>query len=375
VLACGVMRGSARGSLPNLRRSLALPLALAACVLIAACGGSGGKATAKVTAARLVSQAFHASGAVDSGRIAVALTLSLDGVKQLNGEPVTLDVSGPFQRDASGQIAADLSATIDAAGDNANLEIVLVPGHLYLGIGGTFYDLPRGGGADALGASGPSGAFGMGATGASGGIFGALGIDPHGVLTDLRDVGTAEIGGVETDHVSAQINVAGLLAAGAGLVNGSSIHLAPGTTIAGNGADNSAGSGSTGSTGATGLAGLLPLLAQAITSATADVYTGVDDHIVRRLDLAVKFSVPALAGAVLGGLTGGSVDLDATLTDLGKPQTITPPANAQPRSRLLNGVFDLESRFGSLASLFAAGTGGSFGGLFSRSGAGAATNS
>jgi hypothetical protein len=369
VLACGVMRGSGRGSLANLRRSLALPLALAACVLIAACGG-GGRATAKVTAARLVSQAFSASGAIDSGRVALTLTLSLDGVKQLDGEPVALDVSGPFQRDGAGQIAADLTATIDAAGDSANVEIVLLPGHLYLGIGGNFYDLPRSDGAEAQGATGPSGgAYAQGATGPSGGIFGALGIDPHGWLTDLHDVGTAEVGGVETDHVSARVDVAGLLGAAATLGGAGS-----GSTSAGSG-----------STGATGLAGLLPLLAQAITSATADVYTGVDDHIVRRFDLAVKFSVPAIAGAVLGGLSGGSLDLDATLTDLGKPQTIMPPANAQPRSRLLNGIFDLESRFGSLASLFAGpagdvgglfsrGTGGSFGGLLSRSGAGA-TNS
>ena len=92
----------------------------------------------------------------------------------------------------------------------------------------------------------------------------------------------------------------------------------------------------------------------------ADIYTGVEDHIVRRFDLAVSFTVPAPAGDVLKGLSGGSLHLDATLTDLGKPQTIAPPANAQPSSRLLNGIFDLESQFGSLAGLFAP-SGGSFG--------------
>ena len=312
--------------------------------MIAACGG-GGKVTAKATAARLVSQAFTASGAVDSGRVALTLTLNLDGVKQLHGEPVTLDVSGPFQREASGQLAADLSATIDAAGDSANVEVILLPGHVYVGIGGAFYDLPS---ANTAGAHGP--------TGPSGGIFGTLGIDPHGWLTDLHDVGTADVGGVATDHVSAHVDVAGLLGAATKLGG------------AGNSGTGNSGSAS-GSTGASGLAGMLPLLAQAITSATADVYTGVSDHIVRRLSLAVTFKVPAIGGAALGGLSGGSLDFDATLTDLGRPETITPPANAQPRSRLLNGIFDLESRFGSLASLFAGGTGGSFGGLFSSAGA------
>lgn len=332
MLACGVMSGSGRGSLAHLRRPLALPLALAACALIAACGG-GGKATAKATAARLVSQALTASGAVDSGRVAVALTLNLDGVKQLGGEPVTLDVSGPFQRGGSGQLAADLTATIGAAGTTASVEVVLLPGHVYLGIGGTFYDLPA-----------PSTAGGQGATGRSGGIFGALGIDPHSWLTDPHDVGRADVGGVRTEQVSARVDVASLLGAAAKL-----------------------GGGGTGSTGASGLAAIAPLLAQAITSARADVYTGVDDHIVRRLHVAVSFTVPALGGAALKGLTAGSLELDATLTDLGQPQTIGPPANVEPRSRLLNGIFDLESRFGSLASLFT-GPGTSFGGLVSRHG-------
>jgi hypothetical protein len=327
---------------------------VAACVLIAACGG-GGRASAKATAARLVSQAFTASGAVDSGRVALTLTLSLDGVKQLDGEPVTLDVSGPFQRDAAGQLSADLSATIDAAGDSADIEVVLVPGHVYLGIGGAFYDLPS---SDSVPSSDSAGA--QGATGASGGIFGTLGIDPSDWLTDLHNLGSAEVGGVATDHVSARVDVASLL--------GALTKLGAGTGGSGAASGSSGSSASSGATGASGLAGLLPLLAQAITSANANIYTGVADHIVRRLDLAVTFSVPALASGLLGGLSGGSLDFDATLTDLGKPQTITPPANAQPRSALLNGVFDLESRFGSLASLFA-GSGGNFGGLFSSAGA------
>jgi hypothetical protein len=302
---------------------------VAACILIAACA-AGGKPTAKVTAARLVSQAVTASGAVDSGRIALTLTLNLDGIKQLAGEPVTLDVSGPFQRDQTGEISADLTASVEAAGNTANIELVLLPGHTYLGIGGAFYDLPRPAGEDAQGASGPSGP--------SGGILGTLGIDPHGWLTDLHDVGAADVGGVKTEHVSAHVDVASLLGA--------------------------TGAGAVGSTGPSGLAGLAPLLEQAITSAKADVYTGIDDHIVRRFDLAVSFTVPALAAGAVDGLSGGTLDLVTTLTDLGRPQTIMPPANAQPRSHLLNGIFDLESKFGSLAPLFA-GSGGNFGGLFS----------
>jgi hypothetical protein len=305
--------------------------------VIAGCG-SGGKATAKVTAARLVSQAFSASHTVDSGQLALSLTLMLDGVKQLGGEPLTLDVSGPFERDGAGQLSADLAVSLTAAATNAKLAIDLAPGHVYLGVGGTFYDLPQSGSGGGLGASGPAGA-----TGASG-LFGMLGIDPRSWLTNPRDAGIAEVGGVRTEHLSAGVDVASTLA-----------DIAKLTT------------GGTGGTGASGPAGSLALLGQAITAAKADIYTGVDDHVLRRVVVAVSFSVPAAAAGVLGGLSGGSLALDATLTDLNKPQTITPPTNVQSRSHLLNGIFDLESQFGALATLFA-GSGSNFGGLITGSG-------
>jgi hypothetical protein len=311
--------------------------------VIAACG-SGGKATAKTTAATLVSQAFSASHAVDSGQLALSLTLMLNGVKQLDGEPLKLDVSGPFERDGAGQLSADLDVSLTAAATNAKLGIDLAPGHLYLGVGGTFYDLPENGsgsGSDELGDSGPSGASGL---------FATLGIDPRRWLTNPRDAGTLEVDGVQTEHLSAGVDVATMLGDVAKLVGG-----------AGAGAGGGA-SGASGAIGASGLAGSLTLLTQAITSARVDIYTGVDDHMLRRFDVALSFSVPAAAAGAVDGLSGGSLTLDATLSDLDKPQTIAPPANVQPQSRLLNGIFDLESQFGSLASLFA-GAGANFGGL------------
>ena len=78
---------------------------------------------------------------------------------------------------------------------------------------------------------------------------------------------------------------------------------------------------------------------------------------VRELKLAVAFAVPSLASGALGGLTGGSLDLDATLTQLNQRQTITAPASSPPASGILNGIYALESQFGSLASLFAGSTG------------------
>ena len=148
------------------------------------------------------------------------------------------------------------------------------------------------------------------------------------------------VGGVTTEHLTAQVNIANVL-------NDLSKVVA-----------------STGSTGAAGATAgdALSLVESAITSAQVDIYTGVTDHIVRKFDLAIAFTVPQIAAGALGGLSGGSLNLDVTLTQLGQAQTITAPANPQPSSKLLNGVFALESQFGSLASLASLASGGSSGG-------------
>ena len=55
--------------------------------------------------------------------------------------------------------------------------------------------------------------------------------------------------------------------------------------------------------------------------------------------------------------------------------TITTPANAQPSSKLLNGVFALESKFGALAALVGELTGGQgLGGLGSSSSSSTSTS-
>jgi hypothetical protein len=167
-------------------------------------------------------------------------------------------------------------------------------------------------------------------------VLAALGIDPKTWLTNPHIVGTTSVGGVTTEHLTAQINVANVLGDVSKLV------------------------ASTGSTGAGGATSVLPMIESAITSAQVDIYTGVADHIVRKFDLAIAFTVPQIAAGVLGSLTGGSLNVDVTLTELGQSETITAPANPQPSSKLINGVFALESQFGALASLA---TGGFLGGL------------
>jgi hypothetical protein len=339
-----------RASTRHLRRRAAVPLAIVAAIGLAACGGSGhakASASVKVSPARLVSQTFSASGGVQSGNISLSLDLTLDGIKQLDGKPVSLTVSGPFSR--SGHvISTDLEAVISAAGASDTIGFDSVDGRSYVGLGGTFYDLTHGVSTLKDGAT-PLGSAPAGASGA----FGALGINLRSWITDPVELPQTTVGGVTTDHLQAQIDVANVLGDVSEMIG------ARGAT------------GAAGSSASSDVTSLLPLLESAITKAQVDIYTGVADHIVRRADLDIAFTVPQIAAGAIDGLTGGSLTADVTLTDVNQPQTITAPTAVQPESKLLNGVFALESRFGSLASLVAGltgkGTGGNSGGIFSSS--------
>ena len=272
----------------------------------------------------LLSKTFRATGAIESGRVDLALVATLNGERSLGGSPLSLDLAGPFQRDSAGHLAADLTITLTAAAKTRTFGLDIVDGTLYVGVGGTFYELP----ANVLHRS-------AGATGASGvaGLFASLGIDPRSWLTDPHDGGTATVGGVETDHFTAGIDAQKLFSDLSALVR---LRL----------------SGATGASGPVSNVGSeLQLVASAITSAQLDIYTGIADHVIRRVHVLVAFKVPSIASSFVGGLTGGSLDFDATLTQLNAAQTVTAPANARPLSAIRSELRRLGLGTGRLARL------------------------
>lgn len=299
----------------------------AAVTLIAACGSAQRHpaASARVTPATLLAQTVGSADTLQSGRIDMTLALTLDGVKELGGKPVTLELSGPFARGSGGRVSTDLALALSAGTSHVTAGLDIVDGVTYVGLGGQFYKLGAAPGAGATGMTGASGAMGW-----------LGGLDPSGWLRSPHIVGNAVIGGVSTRHLHALVDVPTVLDDLAKLL---------GPVLGATGA-----SGATGSTGATGpVTQVLMMLESAITSASVDLYTGVTDHIPRRAQLAIAFTVPQIAADALGGLTGGSLDLDTTLTELGQTESVAAPADAQPASKLVNGVLALESQFGSLA--------------------------
>jgi hypothetical protein len=73
-------------------------------------------------------------------------------------------------------------------------------------------------------------------------------------------------------------------------------------------------------------------LTSAVKSATIDVYSGTDDHLLRKLAVSLSIAPPAGSGATVSNL---DVNFSVTLSDVNQPQTITAPSNPKPIADLL----------------------------------------
>jgi len=298
----------------RLRPAAGVLAVLAIAALIAACGGSAGSGP---PATRLLSQTFGANaGQVRSGELSLSVHASLPGLAALGGSSLGVQLSGPFSVSRGQPPAFDLNATVSALGNAIPVGVVSAGGSLYVVFAGAAYSLPASiGGLLQREASAQSTR--------SRSLLTSLGIDPRSWLESAQDVGSASVGGVSTDHITAQVNT-GKFVADLQKILGGVDSAVPGASASVAGDD-------------------LRLLAQIVKSATVDVYTGASDHIVREFRLAVSLSVPQADQAALGGLTGGSLTLDLAITNLNAPETIKPPASSKPFGSLLGG--------GSLPSL------------------------
>ena len=92
-------------------------------------------------------------------------------------------------------------------------------------------------------------------------------------------------------------------------------------------------------------------IAQVVRNPTFDVYVGADDDRIRRLSTNVQVTVPEADRQMVRGIEGGTLELTIEFRDVGKPQKIEPPAQSRPLS-------DLTKQLGGAGAL---GLGGALG--------------
>ena len=159
-----------------------------------------------------------------------------------------------------------------------------------------------------------SGFSSVGGSGQGGGGLSALGINPQHWLTNASVVGSDTVGGADTTHIRAGVNVSALLA------------------------DINTLLGKASSSSGTKLPSSIPQatqqkIAAAIKNATVDVWTGKSDKVLRKLSLNLTVPVTGQLSTLAGGATSAGIGFTLQYSDVNQPQTIAAPSNIKPYSQ------------------------------------------
>jgi hypothetical protein len=284
---------------------------------VALLGGFGGCSASSSSPQVLLKETFDSRTAIESGHIDLSLTLSGSGSSALK-TPVSVTLAGPFQSvDPHKLPRFDLQAGLTVAAHTLRIGAVSTTDHFFIQLDGTSFLAPESTVTALRAAYAHAGAKPASDTSPT---FSALGIDPGRWLSDPVDAGTVEIAGVETVHLVATLDVARFLADASRLSSDSNaLELG----------------GRNGS--ATGLLSpeTILALAHAVRSARVDVYTGKQDHLLRRMVLTAVLGSSGAGRATLEGLRTATLHLYLQFSDLNRPQSIAAPSSARPLSELV----------------------------------------
>jgi hypothetical protein len=165
------------------------------------------------------------------------------------------------------------------------------------------------------------------------GTLSALGIHPERWLSDPSVVGSQLVGGAETTHIHAGIDVnALLLDLGTALRRGAAI------------------GGSAATIPPSIPAATRQRIASAIEHPTFDVWTGKSDRTLRRLSIGLTVPAGGPLSALLGRARAARIELTMQYTHLGEPQHISAPRVVRP-------FREFESRLRGILTALRAGLG------------------
>jgi hypothetical protein len=281
----------------------------AAILALSACGSSGSSGNAST----LLNQTFSGPHAVNSGNLSFSITVNPSGSSTLRG-PITLSFGGPFQSLGKGKLpASNFSISIGALGRSGSLSILSTGTNGYVTLQGTSYQLPaatfqklESSFAQVTASGGGSGS----------GTLSKLGISPLRWLTNPSVVGKETVGGVDTTHIRAGIDVNAFLKDfSTVLQRASSLGVSGASSLKGGISDSTR-----------------ARIAASVKNPSFDVWTGNSDKTLRRLALSLTVPVTGQISGLLGGLTSAQIGMDMKYASLNQPQTITAPTALHPFS-------------------------------------------
>ncbi len=336
----------------NFHRVVLAVLAGAAGLVLGACGGSGSSSDAK----SLLNQTFSGTHAVNSGNLSFSLTVNPSGSSTLRG-PITVSFGGPFQSLGKGKLpASNFSISIGALGRSGSLSILSTGANGYVTLQGTSYQLPAATFQKLESSFAGITSSGGGSTGS--GALSKLGIKPLQWVSNPSVVGKESVGGVDTTHIRAGIDVSAML-------KDISTILQKASTL--------------GVSGASTLQSGIPdatrtRIAATVKNPSFDVWTGNSDKTLRQLTLNLTVPVSGQISTLLGGLRTAQIGMNMKYANLNQPQTITAPTNLRPFSEFTTKLRSFLATVQSAGAAAATGAGSASGAGTTTPGAGAGSS-
>jgi hypothetical protein len=268
------------------------------CLLAVVTAGCG-----QPSAQDVLSKTATGTAAVKSATFDLRLTMSAK-----SGPPVGFELAGPFQAKSGNGLPVTRIAYTQLAGSKSErLDLVSTGQDAFIGVQGKYYRMPEAQLASLRATNG----------GASGG-FGNLRIDRWAQSPRLSDGGTVD--GVRVDHLSGTVDIVNFfndvfrVTQSFGVGGPGSLPPISGTSAT--------------------------QLRRAVRSATFQLDSGKDDHILRRLQVRIELAANNVSqnlSQALGQLSGSHFDLDFDVSRPNQPVHVQAPANPLPSSALTGG--------------------------------------
>ena len=285
-----------------------LAIALPVPAVVAGCGGSSSNTE---DPQKVLDETFNNPTKITSGKLAIGVDGSAQG--QQSGS-FKATISGPFQAEENDPTAFpqfDLTANVSGSSGGPSISfngsLIATKDNAYVEYQNQAYEV----GSDVFQQFTKSYAQAAQQNQAKKGqsVFDRFGIDPSTWLTNVSNEGTTDVEGTETIHIHGDADVAKIFS------------------------DLQKASQQTGGTTQQVTPQQLDQIKSAVKQASIDVYSGTDDHLLRKLALSLQIAPPAGTGATVSTV---NVNFSITFSDVNQPQTITAPSNSKPISELLN---------------------------------------
>jgi hypothetical protein len=321
-------------------------------LLVAGCGGGDEDPE------QVLTETFSNDQQVNSGTLDMSISGSAEGS---SGGNLDASLSGPFQSEEGQFPEFDLTANTSGEGAGQSLDfegsLISTGDGLFVEYQDNAYQVPDdvfkqlqqdyAANAEQTQATGSFQERCQQAADQGGFDASLCDIDPLSLVTNLDNEGDEDVEGTETTHVSGDINIEeiGNLASDAIAASPSGQFLPPDQ-----------------------LDQLTTQLEDAVDEASFDVYSGKDDHLLRRLDLHLSITAPEGLSTFVP-VSSFDLDFSVAVGAVNEPQTIEAPSGARPLNDLLDQLGASGLPLGALGGgALGGGTGG--GGLYDFGGGG-----